>query len=68
MGLATEWTFWDLRFLLQDKKPFVVFFSETRMTANQMGRLKFQLGMCKEYCVYPVSGKEVVYAFYGGLE
>ncbi|KAM1977585.1 hypothetical protein ACFX16_014369 [Malus domestica] len=56
-GLGNRRTFRDLEFLLQDNKPFVVFLSETRMNANQMGRLKFQLGMQGVLCV-PRIGQE----------
>ncbi|CAB4273149.1 unnamed protein product [Prunus armeniaca] len=38
-------TFHDLRNLLQDKTPYIVFLIETRMTAVQMGGLVRRLGV-----------------------
>ncbi|CAL9011326.1 unnamed protein product, partial [Prunus brigantina] len=59
-GLGNRCTFHDLRNLLQDKTPYIVFLIETRMTAVQMGGLVRRLGVGGVLCV-PCEG------FFGDL-
>ncbi|KAH0983546.1 hypothetical protein GBA52_010723 [Prunus armeniaca] len=59
-GLGNRRTFRDLKSFLQDKRPDVIFLSETRMTAVHMGKLHTRLGFGGVVCVPRVG-------FSGGL-
>lgn len=49
--LGNGWTFRDIKYFLQDKRPDLVFLCKMRMNAIQMGRLKRRLGVEWVLCV-----------------
>ena len=43
-GLGNLWTVWELRQLLKEKKPNIVFLMKTKLRSNKMERVRVQLG------------------------